>query len=315
VVDLSSLAAPGASTPGHPALAPGGVRLGGRPADHVDGCPARSPRRGGRPGAERGASLRASTVEWTASVASSRPDAAVADADTVLVHRHHPVPASDSWADGAPPAPTGGRDRDGSPTPTVPVDVNAVHALSAAARAGITAGDLDHGAAVRPRVDLAVRVAVGVGVAYRGVVLGVRGDAAAVAPALDGEPRTRRSGSAPVVASDHRAGPDRTAAPRTAHPRRGGRRAAAGHGPVAARGRVGHPPRAAARGDRLVATDLKSTNGTIVRGASARGGCGGRVDRRRSGQHPGPRRRYDHRDPPGPRGSPESTPTRQQAAP
>ena len=53
------------------------------------------------------ASLRASTVEWTASVVPRRPDAAVADADTVLMHRHHPVPvADDASAHDTTPPPT-----------------------------------------------------------------------------------------------------------------------------------------------------------------------------------------------------------------
>ena len=44
------------------------------------------------------ASLRASTVEWTASVVPRRPDAAVADADTVLMRRHL-VPVADDASD------------------------------------------------------------------------------------------------------------------------------------------------------------------------------------------------------------------------
>ena len=200
----------------------------------------------------------------------------------------------------------------------MPVDVNAVHALSAAARAGTAAGDVDPGAARDPWSVLAVRVAVRVGVAIGSVVLdargGCRGHGAAHSTQRPGVPAFRVGGGPP-------------------HPITGrvliGRRPLAPRIPDAAGGApqlVTVPsPRAVVsgthlelrlEGTRLVATDLKSTNGTIVRGAS-----GSR--RMRAGESivVAPGSSLDLGDDTiieillAPEVPPESTPTRQQAAP
>ena len=294
------------------------------------------------------ASLRASTVEWTASVVPRRPDAAAADADTVLMRRHL-VPVADDASDhdddasadtvltpprperrpgesitatdvglvGRAPRPLGGRDLDGSPPPTVPVDVNAVHALSAAARAGAAAGEVDREAASR--------------------------SGAASPSASPSESPSRSAPSSSTPAGD----PAATAQPLDAapgvpvfrvgggppHPITGrvliGRRPLAPRIPDAAGGTpqlVTVPsPRAVVsgthlelrlEGTRLVATDLQSTNGTIVRGPS-----GSR--RMRAGESivVAPGSSLDLGDDtiieilPAPEVPPESTPTRQQAAP
>ena len=78
-------------------------------------------------------------------------------------------------------------------------------------------------------------------------------------------------------------------------------RAGAPRGPVAARGRLGHPPRAPARGlpprrDRPE-LDQRHDRAQLLRYPSD---AIGRVHRRRARHQPRPRRRYDHRDPPRP---------------
>ena len=69
-------------------------------------------------------------------------------------------------------------------------------------------------------------------------------------------------------------------------------------------------------GSRLVATDLKSTNGTIVRSPSgSRRMRAGESIVVGSGHQPRPRRRYDHRDPPGPRRFPPNDPDQTAGSP
>lgn len=90
------------------------------------------------------ASLRASAVEWASAAMPRRPDPSAADADTILMPRGRPVaatpttapiPTPDAELVGRSPRPIGTGLIAGPPTATVPVDLAAVAAAAAAAAA------------------------------------------------------------------------------------------------------------------------------------------------------------------------------------